>query len=170
MKERCYHERGENVPICLFSARFCEDFITHAPPPLSSIIQRHRLGSVTFCKTKHRNTGMRPCLVDTEVYRSQNGRKRWGNEMGQSSVFQRSVNLVYSAAIPTQIYSFYADSLEGEWFWGWGGSRWLFSGPKRTTILSKALAKCIIWQLKEGSCVIKTNFLQSLWLHWLTFT
>ena len=46
--------------------------------------------------------------------------------MGQSSAFQRSVNLVYSAAIPTQIY-------EG----GGGGGAISIFWPKKELALSQ---------------------------------
>ena len=59
--------------------------------------------------------------------------------MGQSSAFQRSVNLVYSAAIPTQIY---------------GGGYQYFLGQKRTNIVSKSHENCIILQDFHNRSVI----------------
>ena len=45
--------------------------------PSLSFLNNTTAQTQLFCKTKHRNIGMRRRLVDTEVYRSQNGRKRW---------------------------------------------------------------------------------------------
>ena len=49
--------RRENVPICLFWARFCKDFIAKKDMPPPSIM-RHRLGSVWLFETKHLNIGI----------------------------------------------------------------------------------------------------------------